>query len=77
MKLSRVTRMLYGMAPGLEHLRTESDVEQKLVWPLLTEAPPAGLGYSPVDLVTKLSTRRLEIGKGATRKLTSQTTSWF
>jgi hypothetical protein len=57
------------MFPELKDLRTESDVEQKLIWPLLTTAYPIGLNYSPSDIFTKLSTRRLEIGKGATKKL--------
>jgi type I site-specific restriction endonuclease len=56
------------MFAKLEDLLTESDVEQKLVWPLLTAKLPSGLGYTASDIVTKLSTRRLEIGKGTTRK---------
>jgi hypothetical protein len=57
------------MFPPIADLRTESDVEQKLVWPLLTSAHPEGFGYASVDVLTKLSTRRLEIGKGQSRKL--------
>ena len=52
-----------------ELLLTESDVEQKLVWPMLTSSPPVGLGFSAADVVTKLSIRRLEIGKGSNRRL--------
>src|SRR5207248_10726868 len=45
------------------------DVEQKLVWPLLTGAFPIGLQYSSADIAAKLNVRRLEIGKGKARKL--------
>jgi hypothetical protein len=57
------------MYPEPEKLRTESDVEQKLIFPLLTNPTPSGLGYAQADIITKLSIRRLEIGKGAARKL--------
>jgi hypothetical protein len=57
------------MYPKTDQLLTESDVEQKLILPLLTSASPTGLGFSPSDLVTKLNTRRLEVGKGASRRL--------
>src|SRR6266542_4760702 len=57
------------MIPELAELRTESDVEQKLVWPLLAQPFPEGLGFLPADISTKLSLRRIEIGKGSTRKL--------
>ncbi|MGD0236991.1 MAG: RNA-binding protein, partial [Syntrophorhabdales bacterium] len=57
------------MYPQPEELKTESDVEQKLILPLLTNAIPNGLGFAPSDFVTKLSIRRLEIGKGAAKKL--------
>ncbi len=50
-------------------LQTESDVEQKLIWQLLTTPYPSGLGFRGSDILTKASTRRLEIGKGASRKL--------
>ena len=52
-----------------EHLLTESDVEQKLVWPVLTSSSPVGLGFSAADIVTKLNIRRLEIGKGSNRRI--------
>jgi hypothetical protein len=54
---------------ALTDLRTESDVEQKLLWPLLTAAFPYGLGLSTADVLTKTSIRRIEIGKGTSRKL--------
>lgn len=50
-------------------LHSESDVEQKLVWPLLTAASPEGLSFVSSDILTKLSLRRLEVGKGQSRKL--------
>jgi hypothetical protein len=50
-------------------LSTESDVEQKLLWPFLTTPSPAGAGFFSVDILTKHSVRRLEIGKGSARKL--------
>lgn len=54
---------------SLKELRNESDVEQKLVWPLLTTAHPDGLGFSASDILTKANIRRLEIGKGDHRRL--------
>jgi hypothetical protein len=50
-------------------LISESDVEQKLVWPMLTGAVPAGFGYSPAEIRTKNDIRKLVIGKGAEEKL--------
>jgi hypothetical protein len=50
-------------------LVTQSDVEQKLLWPLLTTATPNGAGLVSADILTKLSIRRLEINKGASKKL--------
>ena len=55
--------------PSLGDLTTESDVEQKLLWPILTNAFPLGLGFSPSDVFTKLCIRRLEIGKDKTKKV--------
>lgn len=54
---------------ALKDLVTESDVEQKLLWPLLTTPFPTGLGLIPSDVLTKMSIRRLEVGKGTSRKL--------
>lgn len=54
---------------GLDDLKTESDVEQKLVWPILTSPSPRGLSFASAEVLTKASIRRLEIGKGAARKL--------
>jgi hypothetical protein len=52
-----------------DDLKTESDVEQKLIWPILTSPAPAGLHLRPSDILTKTNTRRLEIGKGTHRRL--------
>ena len=57
------------MFGALEELVTESDVEQKLIWPLLTSPSPTGAGLLSADLLTKQSIRCLEIGKGTSRKL--------
>jgi hypothetical protein len=54
---------------SLSELITESDVEQKFIWPLLTTPYPNGLGLVSADVLTKPSIRRLEIGKGTSRKL--------
>lgn len=54
---------------ALKDLITESDVEQKLLWSLLTTPFPTGLGLIASDVLTKTSIRRLEIGKGSSRKL--------
>ncbi|RDU95634.1 type I restriction endonuclease [Trinickia dinghuensis] len=55
--------------PSLEELLTESDVEQKVLFPMLTEPLPYGLGIESSHILTKHSTRRLEIGKGKEAKL--------
>ncbi len=52
-----------------EDLATESDVEQKLIWNLLTLAHPVGPGFLPADIKTKPDIRKIEIGKGAERKV--------
>jgi hypothetical protein len=57
------------MYPKPDELLTESDVEQKLIFPLLTNPAPNGLAFAPSDIATKLSIRRLEIRKGTARKL--------
>ena len=62
-------KMRLPLLPKTTELLTESDVEQKLIWPLLTMPYPEGLGYSSADIFTKTSTRRLKIGKGGSAKL--------
>jgi hypothetical protein len=48
---------------------TESDVEQKIVMPLLTSDCPSGLGISPRAIRTKPNIRHFSIGKGKEQKL--------
>jgi energy-coupling factor transporter ATP-binding protein EcfA2 len=67
--LPAITWRLLSMFCRLEDLRTESDVEQKFVWSLLTFKEPLGLGFTASDISTKLSIRRLEINKGQSKKI--------
>lgn len=55
--------------PKPEDLTTESDVEQKLAWPLLTSARPQGLGFPTAEISTKPNIRAFQIGKGTSAKL--------
>jgi len=48
---------------------TESDVEQKILFKLLTLAPPQGLGFDSSDVLTKPDIRKIEIDKGQNKKL--------
>ena len=50
-------------------LSTESDVEQKFVYPLLTEGRPKGLGFEGSQVKTKSSIKKLTIDKGGAKKL--------
>ena len=54
--------------PKLDDLKNESDVEQKLVYPLLTTEEPFGFGIGSNEILTKQNIRRLPIGKGKDRK---------
>ena len=49
-------------------LDSESDVEQKVIYPLLTKSEPFGLGYQKTDIQTKQSLRKIEIDKGSKKK---------
>jgi hypothetical protein len=51
-----------------EGLGNESDVEQKFLYPFLTEPPPLGLGFPSSWIQTKKNIRRLLIGKGSDQK---------
>jgi cold shock CspA family protein len=53
----------------LSSLQNESDVEQKLIVPMLLEPIPLGLGFSVSDFRTKADIRRLKIGKGNEEKM--------
>lgn len=47
----------------------ESDVEQKIIFPLLTESYPNGLGVDELFIKTKSNIKRLHVGKGVESKL--------
>lgn len=55
--------------PAIEHLSNESDVEAKLIMPLLTSSEPYGFGISISCIQTKANIRRFTIGKGSDQKL--------
>ena len=50
-------------------LRNESDVEQKFLYPFVTEPKPLGLGLPASVVLTKMNVRRILIGKGTDQKL--------
>ncbi|WP_306522864.1 type I restriction endonuclease [Rheinheimera sp.] len=50
-------------------ISTESDVEQKFIYPLFTTPLPLGLGYSDEDIQTKINIRKLKIDKGNSQKI--------
>lgn len=54
---------IYNISP--KYLLSESDVEQKVIYPLLTNADPMGLGYDSTEIQTKISLQKLVIDKGA------------
>jgi hypothetical protein len=51
-------------SPKPADLTTESDVEQKFAFPLLTSPPPHGLGFPDAEIFTKPNIREFQIGKG-------------
>lgn len=55
-------------APAVEELKNESDVEQKLIYPLLTAELPYGLGFAGASVLTKHNIRALSINKGRSTK---------
>jgi len=46
-------------------LITESDVEQKIIYPLLTNPEPVGLGLDTTEILTKINLQKIEIDKGS------------
>lgn len=56
------------MFATLAELKSESDVEQKLIWRILTETTPIGLGFLPAEIHTKSDIRALPIGKGKSQQ---------
>jgi hypothetical protein len=55
--------------PKASDLLNESDVEQKLVYPLLVAAKPFGFGIPHSSIHTKANIKRFKIGKGTSEKL--------
>lgn len=53
---------------NLESLVTESDVEQKFIYPFLTGTSPLGLALDESQILTKTLLRQRVIGKGHTQK---------
>ncbi|WP_421418255.1 S1 RNA-binding domain-containing protein [Agrobacterium tumefaciens] len=54
--------------PEAAALQNESDVEQKLLYPLLVSEMPSGLAHDPADVHTKANVRKFVIGKGSDQK---------
>jgi hypothetical protein len=54
--------------PELTELITESDVEQKFLYPLLAASLPNGFGFRSGSIITKVNIRRFEIDKGTHKK---------
>ena len=48
---------------------TESDIEQKIIYPFLTKKSVDGLGINKEYILTKRNIKSLEIGKGSTKKI--------
>ena len=46
-------------------LSTESDVEQKVIYPLITKTEPQGLGFDSTEILTKHNLKKLDIDKGS------------
>jgi hypothetical protein len=55
--------------PALATMHTESDVEQKFVYPLLISEQPGALGIDGADIQTKANLKSFTIGKGASKKV--------
>ena len=52
-----------------KYLITEGDVEQKVIWPLLTNPEPEGLGFNLSHIQGKLSLKKLKLEKRKNAKL--------
>lgn len=50
-------------------LQSESDVEQKFLYKILSGAEPEGLGFTNYDILTKPNIRKIDIDKGKGKKL--------
>ena len=53
----------------LDALCTESDVEQKFLYKLLSKEKPLGLGYSDLEIATKQNIKSYVINKGKQQKI--------
>lgn len=47
---------------------TESDVEQKFIFPFITSEKPFGLGFNDLNILTKPNIKKIKIDKGNTSK---------
>jgi energy-coupling factor transporter ATP-binding protein EcfA2 len=54
---------------NITELHNESDVEQKVLFPLITKDEPEGLGYQSIHIQTKSNLKKIEIEKGDKAKL--------
>ncbi|WP_220275098.1 type I restriction endonuclease [Pseudomonas aeruginosa] len=63
--------MMKFETPELKDLKNESDVEQKLIFPLVCSPAPYGLSHPQQHILTKQNIKSLEINKGR------QTKSYF
>ncbi|MGP3698795.1 S1 RNA-binding domain-containing protein [Rhodobacter sp. NSM] len=54
--------------PDVSEIRSESDVEQKILYQLITTPMPMGLGFPTQGVFTKSNIKSLPIGKGQTKK---------
>lgn len=52
----------------IDDIKTESDVEQKLLYPFLSSKNPIGLGYNDSDILTKHLLKKTMIDKGQKRQ---------
>ncbi|MCG4255620.1 type I restriction endonuclease [Acetobacter senegalensis] len=55
--------------PNTSELSSESDVEQKLVYPFLVAENPFGLGFKSYEIQTKQNIRKITIGKNSSKKI--------
>lgn len=55
--------------PDPEAIVTESDVEQKIIYPFITSCTEVGLRYLAAEVLTKTNIRKLSIDKGGSKKI--------
>ena len=54
---------------NIAELHNESDVEQKVIYPLISRNEPEGLGYESIHIQTKANLKKIDIDKGEKAKL--------